>query len=112
MPRLQFSVMEADTVLVEWTEPFTWAQYPITSYSLTIKNATETEDSASLAKVPLFSVELSPSTHFYAITSSMVPACTNLTFSLKAINMIGTSLAGIIYIALPDSKFCSCSINW
>ena len=102
-PSLQFSTVQADTVQVEWSEPFTWEAYPITGYSLTV-NVSETEDTAVLTRAPLISSKLSPDTHNYSLTNLTAPTCTNLTFSLQAISHVGNSLPGIVFGALPESK--------
>ena len=107
-PGVHWSAPDVDNLQVTWSEPFTWTEYPITSYSIVI----ETEDSSpSDNNTVLVNTTLSPSSLQYNVTSEEVPSCTLLAITMTATNIVGTSEAAIEWSALPDSKLLHTS-NW
>ena len=87
------------TVQVEWEAPFTYQDFPITNYTVTVEMSNQTSSQ-------LENFILSPDTLSYNLTQTAPSAfCTNLTFSVVASNNVGPSLPGVVQGSFPSSEF-------
>ncbi len=100
-PSVMSSILNTDTLLITWEQPFTWDLYPITEYSIVIETAdSNLQDNNTV----LINTTLSPSIFSYNVTSEEVPECTELAITMTARNSIGRSAPQVSMAALPDGK--------
>lgn len=90
--------MDEFTLRVSWEPPFSAADFPIMNYSVRVIAAINS------SAEEVFTRQLPPDTLSVTILHSDAISCTNLTFSVTAVNGVGTSLPGITYGAFPDSE--------
>ena len=92
-PSLRFSVFDELTVGVEWDEPFTWDDFPVTRYTVEVVDGTSGE--------MIENSTLSPTNRFFNVTPQA--CCSDLTFSVRAWNSVGASTPGTTTGAFPSS---------
>ena len=95
-----FSVVNVSTIKVEWEAPFSWDDFPITSYTVRVTNKTSQE-------LLVDDQVLGPDALSYSLTQTALPSCTDLNFSVSVSNSVGTSSPGITQGAFPFRKLIS-----
>ena len=91
-------MVNVTTVLVQWQVPFTWTNFSITNYTLTVEivNQTSTEAEVSILNADTLS--------YYLTQTGPSSSCVNLTFSVVASNSNGPSLPGRTQGSFPSSE--------
>ena len=93
-PEPQYSVINDSTVQVIWEQPFTMEEFSITGYNVTVVDFINQE---SL-------LQLSPDTLSFILTHTDSSICTNLTFFIVAVNIIGGSPPGVVNGTSPSCE--------
>ena len=94
-PSLQYSVVNDSTLQIRWDEPFTMDGFPIMAYNVTVADSISQE-------VDYY--ELSSATHSFTVTRTDPSLCTNLLFSVVAVNDVGPSTPDRVRGALPSCE--------
>lgn len=95
-------MLDESAVAVEWEEPFTWHDFPITNYTVEVFNQTSEE----LLAHDVVSADM----HSYNHTrSGPQHHCSNFVICVNASNGVGTSSSGCIHGSFPTRKqICDC----
>ena len=95
-PSLQYSVVNDSTLQISWDEPFTLNDFPIMAYNVTVDDLINQEE--------VVTHELSSATRSFTITQTDPSSCTNLLFSVVAVNDVGPSTPNRISAVLPSCE--------
>lgn len=94
-PRLH--VLSATELLVSWDEPFTWEEYPIIDYNITVYNICDINSEVYTNMV------VTECSKFVALNQEMT-TCSLLRFEVSARNKLGSSGKGIISGGFPGKS--------
>ena len=98
-PNPVLAVVDVLTAQVEWEAPFTWEDFPITNYTVTVGISNQTYSQ-------LETVILGLDTLSYNLTQTAPSSsCTNVTFTVVASSSVGPSAPGVAQGSFPSSKF-------
>jgi len=93
-PIVSLHVVDATTLRLSWEPPFTWSQYEILRYIVTMENRSNGD--------VLPPVILNPSNTTYIITASApVQSCAELRFSVTAHSALGASTPAVVAGGFP-----------
>lgn len=84
--------MDGNVVYVSWDPPYTGSMYHVTDYNITVALANGTSTSHLLSNSTL--------SYNYTVNDPLTE-CTDITFSLYALNLVGTSSPGYVTKTLP-----------
>ena len=92
---------------IQWEEPFTWAEFPITGYELNITNHS-LYSGETTHQVLLLSNESSDSPGLSYLITSSGNHCYSLDVAVSAINAIGNSDPGTLHTGHPTGMNKKC----
>lgn len=89
------SIRDTHVISASWEAPFSWRDFPITNYTVTMQLSNDEQRT----------VVLNSDTLSYNITiDDLASSCMNIILSVYATSEVGTSEPGITYMALPAGK--------
>ena len=85
--------LSATSLLVSWSSPFTWINYPVLNYSITVQDSSVDEGEKR------FKVDATESNKVFLYTwEELSTTCDKLIFTVTAINAIGESNSSVAIV--------------